>query len=213
MPISRVYLPWANLKADAAAEITPRARAKELEGGSWVRGRKLFHGEEAKCSKCHAISAGQSAIGPDLSNLIHRDYVSVLRDVTLPSFAINPDFAASVFTLKDGRALTGSVRTMEGKLHVGDKDGKVIIIDPSEVESREASKTSVMPDGLLKELGAEKTRDLLTYLLTPPPTMPRDLVEGRPAPRQKSEVLALLAGCACPGGDDSADQDCAGFWT
>lgn len=198
LPISRVYLPWVNLKAEAAAEITPHVRAKELEGGSWARGRKLFHSDEAKCSKCHAISAQGGAIGPDLSNLIHRDYASVLRDVMQPSFAINPEFSATTFELKDGRVLTGAARTIDGKLHVGDKDGKVTVLDPSEIELREASKLSIMPEGIVKDLGDEKLRDLLTYLLTPPPSMPRDLSEGRPPPRQKSEVLALLAGAPVP---------------
>lgn len=198
IPINRIYLPWADLSATAGSELTELPRAKELEGGSWARGRKLFHSEEAKCSKCHATSGQGGVIGPDLSNLIHRDYASVLRDVTLPSFAINPDFASTTLELKDGRVLTGAARTIDGKLHVGDKDGKVTVIDPSEIEVREASKVSIMPEGLVKELSGEKLRDLLTYLLTPPPSMPRDLVEGRPAPRQKSEVLALLAGAPSP---------------
>ena len=31
------------------------------------------------------------AVGPDLNNLVHRDYASVLRDIAEPSAAINPD--------------------------------------------------------------------------------------------------------------------------
>jgi putative heme-binding domain-containing protein len=198
LPLSRVFMPWANLKPDASTEIQAIARAKELEGGSWARGRKLFHGEEAKCAKCHTVSGQGGAIGPDLSNLIHRDYASVLRDVVQPSFAINPDFASSVYELVDGRVVTGAARTIDGKLHVGDKDGKVTVFSASEIESVQPSKISIMPEGVIKDLGEEKLRDLMTYLLTPPPSMPRDLVEGRPAPRQKSEVLAMLAGAPSP---------------
>jgi putative heme-binding domain-containing protein len=196
--LNRIYVLWANLKTDSSSEIKTLARAKELDGGSWARGRKLFHSEEAKCSKCHAVSGQGAAIGPDLTNLIHRDYASVLRDVTQPSFAINPDFASSVYELTDGRVFTGASRTIDAKLHIADKDGKVTVISPSDIESVQASKTSIMPDGLVKDLGEEKLRDLLTYLLTPPPSMPRDLTEGRPAPRQKSEILALLAGAPSP---------------
>ena len=50
-------------------------------------------------------------IGPDLSNLIHRDYASVLRDITHPSFAINPDHLSYTVTLNDGRMLDGVVHT------------------------------------------------------------------------------------------------------
>lgn len=194
LPLRRIYLPWVDLKSTDAAAAPTFVRAKELEGGSWARGRRLFHSEAAKCSKCHSISGQGGAIGPDLTNLIHRDYASVFRDVTQPSFAINPDYASSVFTLDDGRVITGSARTIDGKLHIGDTDGKVTVVDPKDVESSEPSKLSIMPENLLKDLSEADRRDLFTYLLTPPPTMPRDLAEGRPRPRPRGEVLALLAG-------------------
>ena len=86
----------------------------ELKGGSWARGREIFHGEKAQCAKCHKVNGARGEIGPDLSNLIHRDYASVLRDITQPSYAINPDYIAYVIQLKNGQVLTGTVRG-EGK--------------------------------------------------------------------------------------------------
>jgi len=62
-----------------------------LAGASWGRGRRIFLSDEAGCAKCHIAHGAGGEIGPDLSNLVHRDYASVLRDVTQPSFAINPD--------------------------------------------------------------------------------------------------------------------------
>ena len=50
-------------------------------------------------------------IGPDLSNLIHRDYESVMRDVHAPSAAINPDYITYQVEMKDGRVLLGVPRT------------------------------------------------------------------------------------------------------
>jgi hypothetical protein len=62
------------------------------------------------------------------------------------------------------------------------------------------SAISVMPDDLIRKLGPEHTRDLLTFLLTPPPSMPRDYVgaEKRPKPRTVAEVNAVLAGAPNP---------------
>jgi type 1 glutamine amidotransferase len=59
---------------------------------------------------------------------------------------------------------------------------------------------SVMPDDLVKKLGQVQTRDLLTFLLTPGPSMPRDYVgsEKRPKPRTIAEVNAVLAGAPDP---------------
>ena len=71
----------------------------------------MYFGEPAACFKCHAVHGQGGAIGPDLSNLIHRDYASVYRDITQPSFAINPDYIPQTIILKDERVLSGVVRT------------------------------------------------------------------------------------------------------
>jgi type 1 glutamine amidotransferase len=123
-----------------------------------------------------------------------------MRDITQPSFAINPDHIGYVVRLKDDRTLTGVLRTVEGKLHIGDKDGKTTVIDKADVAEMRPSPLSVMPDDLLKKLTPEETRDLLTFLLTPPPHMPHDYTgtEKRPKPRTIAEVNAVLAGAPNP---------------
>ena len=57
---------------------------------------------------------------------------------------------------------------------------------------------STMPEGLPKLIGPDRLRDLLTFLLTPPPQMPRDLAGPRPKPRTVAEVQAVLAGAPEP---------------
>jgi len=78
------------------------ARVPELEGGDWERGRKIFFGDAVGCYKCHQIHGEGGTIGADLSNLIYRDYASVLRDITEPSAAINPEHISYNVELKDG---------------------------------------------------------------------------------------------------------------
>jgi putative heme-binding domain-containing protein len=199
LPLHRALMPWADTKADLGKPVE-LVRAKELDGGSWARGRKVFFSDAAACSKCHSVQGQGGNIGPDLTNLIHRDYASVYRDVTSPSFALNPDFITQTVTLADERVLTGVVRTDGAKFHVGDKDGKTTTVDRAEVASMRPSAVSVMPDDLVRKLGPEHTRDLLTFLLTAPPSMPRDYVgsEKRPKPRTAAEVNAVLAGAPNP---------------
>lgn len=194
----RALLPWAEIKADLG-ELNLVTLPKELVGGSWARGWKVFHNEKIGCAKCHTVHSKGAKIGPDLSNLIHRDYTSVMRDITLPSFAINPDYVASTLILTDGRVLTGVIRTDEDKLHVGDKTGLVTVINKSEVDEAQISQLSVMPDSLLKALSPEQTRDLLTFLLSPGPSMPReDIGIPRPKPRSVAEVNKILSGAPTP---------------
>ena len=134
-------------------------------------------------------------IGPDLSNLVHRDYASVLRDITTPSFAINPDHLAYHVTLTDGRSLTGMVRNRNDKICVGDIKGVETEVARDEIETMKPALISIMPEGLAKDIGPDGMRDLLTFLLTPEPggLTPAPIERpGAPAPRTKAEVGAVL---------------------
>ena len=193
LPLRRLFVPWAKNRKSAEEAPQIAQLPKELEGGSWGRGRKVFFCEKAQCGKCHRVGMDGGSIGPNLSNLIHRDYHSVTRDILQPSFAINPDHLTHTILLQDGRVLTGVVASAGDKWIVGDKEGKQIEIAPADVEEMKPSKVSIMPEGIAKELGPEGMRDLLTFLLTPPPRMPRDL-EGAPEPRTLAEVEKILAG-------------------
>ncbi len=200
LPLHRALVLWADTRPTALTKPAAVVRVPELEGGSWARGRKVFFDAQLGCARCHSVDGQGGAIGPDLSNLVHRDYASVMRDVTQPSFAINPDYLTYVVNLKDGRTLTGVVRTEGSRLRVGDQKGVVTVIDRADVEAMKPSPLSTMPEDLLKPFGPDRTRDLMTFLLTEPPAMPRDYAgpERRPKPRAKAEVDAVLAGAPDP---------------
>ncbi len=196
-PLRRLLLPWADTsgKVDAALVAT---WPPELEGGTWARGYHEFFSEKAMCAKCHTIYGRGGAIGPDLSNLVHRDYVSVLRDITHPSFAINPDYLSYTVVLNDGRVLSGVVHTLGDTVSVGDTKGVTTTLRRADIDDMRPSPVSAMPEKLPDQLGPERMRDLLTFLLTPPPQMPRDHPGPRPTPRTLAEVNAALAGAPNP---------------
>jgi putative heme-binding domain-containing protein len=193
LAIRRLLLPWARPSTDQPA-IVDNASLPELAGGNWLRGRKEFFGSEAGCSKCHKVGGEGGSIGPDLSNLPKRDYASVLRDVTKPSFAINPDFVSHLVVTADGRVLAGTVRTEGEHLVVSDQEGKQTLVPREEVEEVQASEQSIMPEGIPKALGPARFRDLLTFLLVEPPSMPVYGELPPPEPRSAKEVDAILAG-------------------
>jgi putative heme-binding domain-containing protein len=133
-------------------------------------------------------------IGADLSNLIHRDYDSVVRDIQLPSAAINPDYISHTVVLADGRVLQGTLRSEGDKLLVSDSAGKQTPVDRTQIDTLSPSATSIMPEGLDKALGPDRLRDLLTFLLSEP-LAPAELeIEGAPSPRRRAEVEAILQG-------------------
>ena len=193
LPLHRFLLPWAEI-TPSSHTAPPRRDIPELAGGSWGRGRQVYFSDAASCAKCHAKDTSGGAIGPDLSNLRHRDYASVLRDVTQPSFTINPDYLASNVLLQSGHVLTGTIRTENGQLLIGDQDGKVHVVAREDVEELRHSPLSIMPEGMPQKLGTERMRDLLTFLLTEPPHMPHDSEWTPPQRRTRIEVAKVLEG-------------------
>ena len=192
LPLRRFVLPWASLTS--RSEATEERALPELNGGDWARGRSVFNSEQARCSTCHQVRGRGSDIGPDLSNLVHRDYLSVMRDIHTPNSAINPDFVAYSLALKDGRVLQGTLRSEGDTLVVSDTASKQTKVSRGEVETTAPSPVSIMPEGLDTALGPEKLRDLLTFLLTEPLRPAAIEREGAPLPRRRAEVEAVLKG-------------------
>jgi len=169
LPLRRVLLPWATPRAAEVFATGPRV-VPEIEGGDWERGKKVFLSEQAGCFKCHQLHGEGGRIGPDLSNLTQRDYASVMKDITQPSAAINPDHLAYNIDLKDGEAVNGVILddTPAG-LVLGQANGTTITIAKNRIKGMKASSISLMPEGLLNGLSTAQQKDLLTYLLIEPP--------------------------------------------
>ncbi|HEV7280244.1 MAG TPA: ThuA domain-containing protein [Pirellulaceae bacterium] len=198
LQLRRFLLPWAPA-SDSEPPPAPRASdSPELAGGNWQRGRAVFFSEAGQCAKCHSVRGEGGTIGPDLSNLPHRDYASVLRDVNEPSFALNPDYISQVIALHDGRVLTGVVRTEGDRLVIADQKGLLTSVAKADVELMRPSGTSAMPEDLAKQLAPDRLRDLLTFLLTEPPRMPEYGRGPAPEPRSQAELAAVLAGAPDP---------------
>lgn len=193
----RLLLPWARKSEPASDELVERA-IPELDGGNWARGHKIFFSDKTLCSKCHQVNGQGGTIGPDLTNLVHRDYASVLRDVTQPSYAVNPDYITHSIITSDGRALVGTLRNEGDELLVSDSQARITRVHRDDVEQLSASTQSIMPEDLVKELGEEGLRDLLTFLLTQPPAMEFKGVGTPPPPRTHDQLSVLLAGAPEP---------------
>jgi putative heme-binding domain-containing protein len=169
LQVRRVLLPWATPRTEGPAAPAER-RIPEIAGGDWARGQQVFKGSQAVCAVCHTIRGEGGTIGPDLSNLVYRDYASVLKDITQPSAAINPDRIAYLVELKAGGTLAGIILE-DTPQHVvlGDVAGTKHTIRKGEIASMKASAVSLMPEGLWQNLSDQQQKDLMTFLLTEGP--------------------------------------------
>jgi putative heme-binding domain-containing protein len=212
VPLDGRYPAWVPTQLPPPPPTNDSA-AGQLAGGDWKRGEALFFGAEANCATCHVIRGKGGHVGPDLSNLPHRDLASLYRDITEPNAVINPDHRGYTAVLKSGQVLSGLVRSdSEDKLRIYDTAGKEVVVPRSEVSRLRADAISIMPEGYAK-LGQEKIKDLLAFLTNATPqaaaqNLLRDapakpLKEGRvresggnrpPPARTRAEVDAVLAG-------------------
>jgi putative heme-binding domain-containing protein len=194
LPLRRIFLPWAKVEIQTGEKV--ERTIPEIAGGNWLSGKRLFFGDQASCYKCHTFGGQGGKIGPDLSNLLQRDYASVMKDITQPSAAINPDHVAYNVELKNEESLSGVlVGSTETESKFADATGKITTVKKSEIASMKPSSISLMPEGLLEPLNAQQRKDLLTYLLMPPPLEPAPIErEGEPPARKLSDVNAILNG-------------------
>ena len=191
MPLRRILLPWAKPHAEPTTLITER-EVPEVQGGNWLRGRKLFFGKSL-CATCHTMRGEGGHAGPDLSNLTQRDYASVVRDIREPSAALNPDHIAYLVEPKTGDAFTA---VMAGENKYADATGKIRELPKSAIKSTQALAISLMPPGLLDALAPAEQRDLLTFLLIPPMEPAPIQAPNPPPPRKRAEVDALIRSIA-----------------
>jgi putative heme-binding domain-containing protein len=192
LPLRRVRLPWSTARP-ATTELAARPAIPELQGGDWLRGRHIYSAEPAACAKCHTLRGRGARIGPDLGNLPHRDYASVLRDILQPSAAINPDHVGYTVALKDGRVISGvPLAATDLSMTFGDHTGREVQIAKSDIEELKPAALSIMPADLGKQLDATQLRDLLTYLMTEPLEPASLQRRDAPPPRRRSEVESLL---------------------
>lgn len=189
--VHRFLLPWAKASL-SDEESTTDLDMPELADANWGRGRHVFLSEQAGCSKCHTAHGVGEKIGPDLSNLIYRDYESVARDIKHPSYSINPDYITYTALLKDSRVLTGALRSEGDQFWISDQQAKVTAFARSEIDTLKASSLSIMPEGIIEKLSHQQWNDLLAFLLQRPPHMP---IAGKTTPprlRRREEVELAL---------------------
>ncbi len=188
-------LPWAEL-TDDPVQLAADRKIPELATGNWLHGRTVFFGEKAGCAKCHQIRGLGGRLGPDLSNLIHRDYESVLRDIREPNAAINPDHTAFNIDLKDGESLTGVLlASADQSVTLGNAAGESVVVPRDTIQAITPAALSLMPEGLDKALTEGELTDLLAFLLLSPPLEPAPIEANvpPPPPRKRAELEALLA--------------------
>lgn len=119
------------------------------------------------CGACHQMYGEGGNLGPDLtgSNRINTAYL--LGNILEPSSEIQDDYKMVVITTQDGRTFSGNVvaeNNQQLTMRVVGQDE--IQINQSNIQSREVTPKSMMPEGLLQYLTDKEILDLVAFLQT-----------------------------------------------
>ncbi len=137
---------------------------------NFMQGRMLF--SATLCGTCHSMKGeGGGAVGPDLTQLGTRfSKRDILEAIIEPSKVISDQYAATVFTLKDGSTISGRLKNEEnGKYYVSMNPfapQTLQVILKKNVVSTKPSDVSIMYPGTINRLNKEELKDLMAYLVS-----------------------------------------------
>lgn len=148
-------------------ELRRKLNAPQLSPPDLSLGRAVY---ARTCQQCHTLFGQGGKVGPDITGANRASLDYLLENVLDPSAIIPKEYAATILTLKNGRGITGIVRQeTEAALTVATAN-EVLTVPRTEIEERQQSTVSMMPDDQLKTMKEEEIRALFAYLQSPAQT-------------------------------------------
>ncbi len=126
------------------------------------QGEKLF---ADRCGKCHQLFGKGEAIGPKLDSYDRRNLQFWLTAIVAPGIEIREGYQMYQLLTTDGRVLTGLIAAQDlNSVTLRQADGQLVTVASDQVDQMQAMKTSLMPEGLLKDLNEQQLQQLFAYL-------------------------------------------------
>ena len=138
-----------------------------LKTGVAARGRTVFFDEQrTQCAKCHQLEGTGGKIGPDLTRVWETQTTTkVIESMLDPSKEIKEGFANWIIETTGGQVYNGlKISDTPEEVVLRDANGEDIRIPADEIDTKEASKTSLMPDGVVSQLSLQEFVDLIAFL-------------------------------------------------
>jgi putative heme-binding domain-containing protein len=128
------------------------------------RGELIFM--RSKCVDCHRFGDIGKGTGPDLSTVVQRfRRREILEAIVSPSKTVSDQYQSVNVRTKDGEVLSGFVAEDDKeKLELINVSGERIEIAQENIDSREPSQVSMMPEGLIHTMSLGDLVDLFIFL-------------------------------------------------
>jgi putative membrane-bound dehydrogenase-like protein len=162
-----IWGPIDQLSGDKKADYQKYQRMitdKSIAKASPQKGKGVF---QITCAPCHKMYGEGGDIGPDLTGSNRANTTYLLGNIIEPSGVIQDDYKLVVVTTRDGRTYSGNViEENERQVTMRIVGQDQVKITKSDIQSREVTEKSMMPEGLLNNLSEEEVLDLVAFLKT-----------------------------------------------
>lgn len=168
--VERVNEVWGEIRETSAERIKQMAEYKkrltpdQLARANPAAGRGMF---VKLCANCHRLFGTGGEIGPELTGSQRANLDYILENIIDPSASVARDYQMEILVTISGRVITGLVIAESETAVTVATVSERIVVPVAEIEERQTSPNSIMPDGLLKQLNFQEIRDLIAYLASP----------------------------------------------
>ncbi len=129
-----------------------------------AKGRAIF---EKTCASCHILYGTGGKIGPDLTGSNRADLDYILLNGVDPSYDVPDGYKMVVIQTVDGRILNGVIAEEDSqRVILKTVEQPTVVILKSDIDDRQVSIKSMMPDGQFDEMKPQEIKNLIKYLQT-----------------------------------------------
>ena len=144
--------------------------------GDVAKGKLAFN---KVCAKCHKHTGEGADIGPDLTGMAVHPKEELLTHILDPNQSVESNFRLYTVVTVDGHVINGMLASeSRTALEFFDAEGKKTTVLREDIEEFVGTKSSLMPEGVEKELNRQELTDLLEFLTQRGSFAPLDLRAG-----------------------------------
>jgi putative heme-binding domain-containing protein len=158
---------WGSIRPPSAEKATLLVKYKAMVPADALKKADRKHGRllfARTCASCHTLFGDGGKIGPDLTGSQRANPEYLLTKLLDPSAVVARDYQMTVLTTKSGRTISGLIKEETDKTLTMQTQNEVVRLPKSDIEERQRSPQSMMPDGLLTPLSPAELRDLIAYV-------------------------------------------------
>ena len=147
--------------AKLIAETKAMLRTAPKEPPDPVLGRAMF---AKTCQQCHTLYGVGAKIGPDITGSNRADLDYLLSNIIDPSAVMAKEYQPWIVRTLDGRSITGIIKDQNANALTLQTATEIVVVPREEIDGMRQSKSSMMPNDLLKPLSEHEVRSLVAYL-------------------------------------------------